>query len=289
VRWRSPRRSGRTPGSEDLKLAKLLAGQAGQAFANIELVENVREGERLQRELEVAADIQSSILPEQEITWDWLEFRGLCTPAAWVGGDANLAITAADGGVLAGVADVSGHGVSSALLMNAFATQVNALAVTTDDPGHLLAVANDLVSERVGAMGMFVTAVLMHLVPGGRVRVANAGHPAPIVVTAAGETSLIGDPGLPLGVLGGEVFEVEEVEMPPGSVIVAFSDGVTEAMNPEGELFGVDRLLETLARHVPHVGDGSELIDRLLMELQTFERGQPRTDDLTIIVLRRMS
>jgi sigma-B regulation protein RsbU (phosphoserine phosphatase) len=281
--------SEKTPGAEDLKLAKLLAGQAGQAFANIELVENVREGERLRRELEVAADIQKSILPEQAITWEWLEFRGLCKPATWVGGDANLAMTAADGAVLSGVADVSGHGVSSALLMNAFSTQVNALAVTTDDPGRLLAVANDLVCERVGAMGMFVTAVLMHLHPNGRVRVANAGHPAPILVTADGETALVGDPGLPLGVLAGEVFEVEEIDMPPGSLIVAFSDGVTEAMNPDGDMYGVDRLVETLARHAPHCADGGDLIDRVLAELQTFERGEPRSDDLTIIVLRRTS
>lgn len=278
---------GRALGSEDLKLATLLAGQAGQAFANIELLEEVREGERLRRELEVAADIQASILPEQRMSWDWLEFHGVCQPAAWVGGDANLVLPTAGRAVIAGVADVSGHGVSSGLLMNAFASQLQALAMTTEDPGELLTVTNRLVSARVGAMGLFVTAVLLHLTPGGTVRLANAGHPAPVMVDGNGAVVPIGRPGLPLGVLEDESFEVTEVDLPVGASLVAFSDGVTETMTPEGELFGTERLLDTLARHARPAVDGSDLIGRVLAELKSFEGGRQRTDDLTIIVLRR--
>ncbi len=106
-----------------------------------------------------------------------------------MGGDAYLAYPLEDGGILAGVADVSGHGLSSALLMNGFATALSALVREVDDPSHLLAVVNDLIVERVGEMGMFITATLLRVRRSEPAVLAIAGHPPAALVSAGGEVS----------------------------------------------------------------------------------------------------
>ena len=163
--------------SEDLKLASLLADQAGKAFDNLQLVDQVRDSERLKRELEVASEIQSSILPPADITLEWLDFAGVCKPAKWVGGDTFLFGRQSDAAILTGVADVCGHGISSALLMNAFASSIEALSMTQAQPGRLLAITNDLLENRIGSTGLFVTAALMRVTSDGELTIASAGHP----------------------------------------------------------------------------------------------------------------
>jgi len=274
-------------GAEELKLATLLAGQAALGFANLELIEEVREAERFQHELEMAASIQESILPPEQLDLGWLEMAATCRPAAWVGGDAFLAIPQADGRVLVGVADVSGHGLSSALLMNGFATAVRALAGEAYDPSHVAAAANELVTERVGDMGMFVTAAFASLAPGGRLAVANAGHPPVAVVAANGEIRLLEATGMPLGILPGEEFPLVEADIQVGGFLVAYSDGVTEARSPDGAMFGIDGLERALARLSPAAATAGELRDLLLAELEQFRGEGPLTDDLTLLVIRR--
>jgi serine phosphatase RsbU (regulator of sigma subunit) len=277
---------GRMLRAEDLKLARLLADQAGQAYATLDLIEQVRQTERLQQELEVAAEIQASILPREAMHTGWLEVSGVCEPATWVGGDAYVVRPTPTGEVLAGVADVSGHGVSSALLMNAFASHLDALAMTTQQPGRLLEITNDLIAARVGSMGMFVTAVLMRLAPSGRVVIANAGHPPPLVVSPAGGVSEIAGGGVPLGVLEEERFTEIEAELSPGDFLVAYSDGLTEAKNDDGDLYGLDRLVNSLVRHTTHDTVTRTLADAVLSDLRSFAGSVALNDDLTLVVLR---
>lgn len=273
--------------SEDLKLARLLAEQAGQAYANIALVEQARESERLQRELEVAAQIQTSILPPETMSNDWLEMIGVCRPATWVGGDAYIMLPTPDGQMIAGVADVSGHGVSSALLMNAFASQLTALSMACDDPGELLRITNNLIAERVGDMGMFVTTVLMRLSSNGTMVVANAGHPPLLVATAEGEVSQVEDSSLPLGIIEDEEFSVITDQVEPGGFVVAYSDGITEAKNPDQEMYGIDRIAESLARRVVSSSSIADVSNGMLEDLAGFSGGEIVDDDLTLVVLRR--
>lgn len=185
--------------TEDLKLASLLADQAGKAFDNLQLVDRVREAERLKRELEVAAEIQSSILPPKDMTSDWLEFAGVCQPAKWVGGDTFLFDRQSDAAVLTGVADVCGHGISSALLMNAFASSIQALSMTQAEPGQLLAITNDLLENRIGSTGLFVTAVLIRVTSDGELTIASAGHPEVLLVRPSGKVELVDCGDLHLG------------------------------------------------------------------------------------------
>ncbi len=272
--------------AEDLKLASLLARQAGLAFANLELIDQAREHERLRRELEVAAEIQASIMPPQVTETERFEVAGTCLPAQWVGGD-TFFVLPQDDGLLAGVADVSGHGLSSALLMNAFASEIEALSFTHTYPAELLRITNRLVCARVGAMGLFVTVVLLRYWSDGSVSIANAGHPPPMVITPTGSIEMVTASSLPLGILEDESFEDVRLEASQQEVIATYSDGITEAVAPDGTMFGMGRLRQSLGAAAPDVRGAVEVRDLILEDLSEFEAGQTRSDDLTLLVVRR--
>jgi serine phosphatase RsbU (regulator of sigma subunit) len=272
--------------AEDLKLASLLARQAGLAYANLELIDQVRENERIRRELEVAAEIQASILPPAYTETSFFEIAGTCLPAQWVGGDTFFVLPQEDG-LLAGVADVSGHGISSALLMNTFASEIEALSRTLTGPAELLNITNPLVSARVGTMGLFVTVVLMRFRDDGTVSVANAGHPPPMIVSPDGRVDLVEASGLPLGVLDDEVYEEYRLETPQSGSVLVYSDGITEAVTPGGVMYGCERLRRSLAASTPSADNAKEIRRRILDDLLVFEEGGVRSDDLTVLVVRR--
>jgi len=278
---------GRPPTAEDLKLASLLADQAGRAFDNLQLVDRVRDAERLKRELELASEIQSSILPPADLTTDWYDFAGACVPAKWVGGDAFLFDEQKPDVILTGVADVCGHGISSALLMNAFASSIYAMSMTHAEPGRLLEVTNDLLSDRVEATGLFVTAILLRLRADGELTVASAGHPEALVVSASGEVESVECGDLPLGILaGGEYCETTR-SLDPGSTVVAYSDGVTEARSPNGEMYGTDRLMALLERVAPAATGSAEIRAAVLEDVRKYRGGCEQDDDVTVVALRR--
>jgi len=277
----------RALGAEELKLARLLAGQASLGFAHLELVERARVAERVRRELEVAADLQESILPPPSLDWGWGQSAGVCLPAARIGGDAFLLHHLGDGSVLAGVADVTGHGVPSALLMSAFATVVAALATTVPSPARLLGLANDLIAARVGRRGLFITAVLLRLDPDGGLRVAAAGHPPVLLVSASGELREVARIGLPLGVTTGARYREARSELPRGAFVVAFSDGVTESFAPDGAMYGAERLQRTVIAGAAAGADPGTLRDRVLADVADFAGSAERLDDLTLLAIRR--
>jgi sigma-B regulation protein RsbU (phosphoserine phosphatase) len=278
--------TGKIFNAEDLKLASLLARQAGLAYANLDLIDQVRENERMQKELEVAAEIQASILPPAYTETPFFEAAGTCLPAQWVGGDAFFVLPQEDG-LLAGVADVSGHGISSALLMNAFASEIEALSRTLTHPAELLRITNQLMSARVGAMGLFVTVVLLRFRDDGSVTIANAGHPPPMIVTTDGKAETVDESGLPLGIVDDEVYEEICLETPRNASIVVYSDGITEAVAPDGTMYGGDRLKQCLQEHATEGYGAEDIRQRILDDVDTFRKGEVRNDDLTVLVVRR--
>lgn len=280
-------REDRRPSSEDLKLASLLADQAGRAFDNLQLVARARDAERLKRELELASEIQSSILPPAEQITDWFDFAGACVPAKWVGGDAFLLHRQESGTVVAGVADVCGHGVSSALLMNAFASSIDALSTTMDEPGRLLELTNDLLAERVDVTGLFVTVILLRLTADGELTVASAGHPPAMIVSPSGEVDEIDCGDLPLGIMPGSEYREVRRSVAPGAVVVAYSDGVTEARSPDGEMFGAERLRELLGTAGAAESGSQAVRAAVLAGVERFREGCEQEDDVTVVALRR--
>jgi serine phosphatase RsbU (regulator of sigma subunit) len=273
--------------AEDLKLATLLGDQAGKAFANLTLVDELRESERMRREIELAAEIQSSIMPPALSEWPWLEASGSCSPAQWVGGDSYLVIDQGDSGVLAGVADVCGHGLAAALLMSAFASYVAALTTLHPHPAQLLSLANDLLVSRLGTTGMFVTAVLIRIDRGGGLEIAGAGHPEAFVVLRDGTINAFRSQGLPLGIMVNEPFPEVAFKLPRGASVIAYSDGVTETRGRDGSMYGQERLAALVQRIAPRASRADTIRRAILDDIASFRGSNDQGDDVTVIVLRR--
>ncbi len=272
--------------AEDLKLGSLLAHQTALAFANLELIGQVRKSERLRRELEMAAEIQASILPPPVTETASLTAVASCVPAQEVGGDAYIVVPL-DGGLLAGVADVAGHGLSSALLMNAFASEIQALCLTETRPGALLDATNRLISQRVGEMSLFVTVVLVRYWKDGSLSLASAGHPPAMALRNDGGVDVIDVGGLPLGVMEDERYEEVNLEAGRYNVVVVYSDGLTEARNATGAMYGLDRLEDFLRRLAAGRPGPREVHAAVLEDLKRFTGEVAQPDDLTVLSVGR--
>ncbi len=279
---------GTAPSSEHLKLAGLLAQQASVAFENRELLEEARKAERLRHELELATSIQESILPAPHLDLGWVELAAACRPAAAVGGDAYLHRAVPGQGLCAGVADVSGHGISAALLMNAFATAVLAFGGEGTGLATVARSVNDLLAERVGDRGMFVTAALIRLPEEeGELRLVNAGHP-PALVWYRGEVRRVEAEDPPFGVMEGISFTERRLVLETGGLLVLYSDGVIESTSADGGLFGLHRL-ETLLRELPGDAAPPRVVEAILDEVERHTRPGSPSDDVTVLALRRRS
>ncbi len=273
--------------AEDLKLASLLANQAGRAFDNLQLVDRARDVERLKRELELAAEIQASILPPGDVELDWLDFAGICVPAKEVGGDAFLFDGHRGHTVLAGVADVCGHGVSSALLANTFATSIAVLSAVHDHPGRLLALTNDVLEQRVGSTGLFVTAALVRIRTDGELTVASAGHPEILVASDLGAVTRVQCGDLPLGIFPGSTYQEAGLTIETGATVVVYSDGVTETRGADNEMYGVDRLVGLLEIEAGRGASCAEIRGAILEDVRSYREQPEQDDDVTVVVLRR--
>lgn len=277
--------AGGAPSSEHLKLAGLLGRQASVAFENRELLEAARKAERLRHELELASSIQDSILPAPHLDLGWVELAAACTPAAAVGGDAYLHRAVPGEGLCAGVADVSGHGISAALLMNAFATAVLAFGGEKVGLAEMAGSVNDLLAERVGERGMFVTAALLRVSEEGRLRLVNAGHP-PVLLRQGGSIQRVEAEDPPFGVVDGVAFTERELTLEEGGLLVLYSDGVIESASAGDDLFGLGRL-EALVRELPEDAAPARVVQAVLDEVERHARPGAPSDDVTVLALRR--
>ena len=279
--------AGKDLSSQHLKLACLLADQAGLAFANHRLLQEATRNERLRHELALAARIQESILPNVEYQQGGFQISSFCRPTAWVGGDTFILNPLGGGPILAGVADVSGHGISAALLINAFVSHLEALGRTISAPEELLAVINDLITSRVRDTGLFITVVLLRLDGNGSVSISSAGHPPVFVADTAGGIRKIDEGGIPLGILRDQAYGATRFTLGRGESILVFSDGLMEARNPAGRMYGLDRIRESFLRRQREDMNTRALLSGILRDVEKFCRGRDFGDDLTIQLIRR--
>jgi sigma-B regulation protein RsbU (phosphoserine phosphatase) len=208
------------------------------ALAIIMLLRSVTTSRRqaiLEGELAAAQQVQQVLLPEHTETVPGFTVETVYQPAQQVGGDFFQILPAGDGGLLAVVGDVAGKGLPAAMLVSALVGAIRGVAQFTQDPVELLASLNERLVGRGG--GSFSTALVAHIAANGKVAIANAGHLSPYL--DGRELELRG--ALPLGVLSGAAYEISEFFLAPGSRLAFYSDGVVEAQNQQGELFGFER------------------------------------------------
>lgn len=274
----------------DVQTLQDFANQAAIAIQNAMLFQEELERKRLEEELKVARQIQSSLLPEAPPALPGWEFAADYRSARLVGGDFYDFFSVAGDTQRLGVviADVSDKGVPAALFMAASRTIIRATALAGDGPVRILMRANNLIAQDSQTTGQFVTVFYGTLEPHtGRLVYANAGHNRPLWWAAAtGETQELAAKGIALGVI--EEIELDEraIDVGMGDVLVFYTDGVTEAMKADDEEFGVARLRETLATHVE--GGAQEILDAVAQAVDDFVAGAPQSDDLTVFVVKRM-
>jgi serine phosphatase RsbU (regulator of sigma subunit) len=250
------------------------------------LVQEIRERELLEQELEVARSIQQASLPKQVPQLEGWQITPFYQPAREVGGDFYDFHLLSEGRLGVVVGDATGKGVPAALVMSTTLgmLQLAARALGSPSPGEVLAQVNETLVARTPS-NMFVTCFYAILDPeSGTLRYANAGHDLPYLRRVGGDAEELRARGMPLGLMPGMNYEQKEIVLEDGEAALFYSDGLVEAHDAQGEMFGFPRLRALIAEH----GEEQALGDFLLEELYTFvEEGWEQEDDITLLTLRR--
>jgi predicted ester cyclase len=268
------------------KIAEELSlGTMGPKLMGQRLEQERIERERVEQELKVARSIQQASLPKEVPELTGWKISPLYQPAREVGGDFYDFHLLSEGRIGLAVGDATGKGVPAALVMSTTCgmLQVTAQALDSSSPGEVLAQVNEALLARIPA-NMFVTCFYAVLDPeSATLRYANAGHDLPYL-WHSGECEELRARGMPLGLMSGMGYEENEIELDAGGAALFYSDGLVEAHDPKGEMFGFPRLQALVAEH----GEAPSLEDLLLEELYTFVgEGWEQEDDITLLTLRR--
>jgi serine phosphatase RsbU (regulator of sigma subunit)/ketosteroid isomerase-like protein len=249
------------------------------------------ERERIEQELLVGRRIQQASLPNEVPELEGWEIAPHYQPAREVGGDFYDFHLLSEGRLGVVVGDATGKGVPAALVMATTSgmLQLAAAALDSSSPGAVLERVNETLFARIPP-NMFVTCFYCILEPqSGRLVYANAGHDLPYLRHGDGDAEELRARGMPLGLMPGMSYEEKEVVLDAGQSVLFYSDGLVEAHDPKGEMFGFPRLRALVAEH----GDEEEersLGDFLLKELYSFTgEGWEQEDDITLLTLRRLS
>jgi serine phosphatase RsbU (regulator of sigma subunit) len=276
---------------EELQLLRGLLNQASIALeTSILLDERARQAE-LERELKIAASIQSSLLPGQLAAADGWSLAAVCRPAEEVGGDFYAELPGRiDGEHVVVYGDVSGKSISGALMMMAAHEVLKSVALAHPEPEKLLELANERLyalrsgrNQRNQQGGSFVALGYLGFRPGqGSLSYTLAGQPPPMVRRNSGTVDCLEMPEhrLPLGAMRVGGHRMLEVDLDADDLVVAYSDGVVEAQSPEGDFFGEDRLAQLIAE-AP--AKPQEAVNYLLEEIEAFTGGHTPYDDVTLL------
>ena len=239
----------------------------------------------IEQELRMARDIQQALLPKDSPRLDSWKISHRYLPAREVGGDFYDFLELPGGRLGLVVGDATGHGMPAALVMATARSMLRAVAQASDSPGEVLRRTNDPLVVDIPP-NMFVTCFYGILeLSSGRLVYANAGHDPPYLRRGGGDAEELRARGMPLGLMPGMSYEEKDILLEPGNSALLYSDGLVEAHDAGGEMFGFPRLRALVAEH----GDEEKsLVDSLLEELYSFtEEGWEQEDDITLLVLQR--
>jgi serine phosphatase RsbU (regulator of sigma subunit) len=236
--------------------------------------------------MDIATQIQRSLLPDDPLTLGCVRFAGRCIPAADVGGDYFGYFPHGVSGVDSLVGDVSGHGVGPALMMAEARTIFLAERLVATSAAQILARLNDLLHDDLERAGQFISAsCAIFDVATRELSYANAGHP-PALLLRAGTASCatLNADGALLGISKDVDFTEVKVTLRAGDIVAFYTDGITETQNAAGEMFGTDRLAEAVTTHRAY--DPERIVDSVLAALNGFAGGTQHEDDLTVVVMK---
>ena len=279
------RRDGQVFTREDERLMEGFARQASLAIQNARMHAIMLKQKAIESELSVCSEIQQKLFPDAPPQLPGYEIYGESTPCREVGGDYYGYYKRPDGTIDFIVADVSGKGLSAALLVSEFHTGIRMLDALSDDLATAVNILNRHLVETI-VIGRFIGIFLLRLFPDtGRAQYILAGTPPPYLYKADGSVLELETTGPVLGLKGAN-YRANEIEIGRGDLLLAVSDGYTEAMNPADDLFGEDRLkaigVEWFRSPVSQIAvETNHLVD-------AFREGRAANDDATMMIIRRL-
>lgn len=283
-----PKRSEAAYSSSDLKLLQALASQTGLALEVSELARSLAaeaaQRERANREMEIAREVQERLFPQEMPLLPGAQVAGFCRPALGVGGDYYDVIDLGEGRVGLAVGDVSGKGISAALLMASLRASLR--GVTLDGPrdfAKLMHKVNRLVYE-ASASNRYATFFFASYDPATRsLESVNAGHNPPVVLRG-NETIRLEADGPVVGLLPFAPYTEQAIVLEPGDVLLLYTDGISEAMTKDDEEWGEERMI--VAARAAQYRSAGEVLDTIFAAADTFTAGAPQHDDMTLLVLK---
>lgn len=279
------RSGGRSYRSGEVKLLQTLASITSAFVRNDRLAATARRAEARRREDEIAREIHRSLLPASDPDVPGLEIRGGCRAAESVGGDYYGYVTLPDDSLLVALADASGHGVGAGLYMAATKGALRGHAGWVSSPADLLRRTNESLNDDLVQSGMFATAFVARFLPGGRrLEYSNAGHNPPLLVRADGSVRLLDRGGAALGMTPGVTYEEDRLDLDEGDLLIAYTDGLTEARDEDRHFYTLDRLIR-LAREQRAAAAG-RVRDEILADLARHTGDRAPQDDVTLLVVR---
>lgn len=275
---------------EDLDLLVAVAGQAALSYESAKLLVTALEKQKQDREMGIAMNVQRALLPETLPTHPNWELFASYDSAQAVGGDYYDCMYLPDGKrICFAFGDVAGKGVPASLVMSRINSVVTNTMAFVDDVGEAgIRINNQMCAKAVE--GRFVTFILGIIEPEtGVLTMMNAGHMPLMIRKADGSIEEFGEEaiGVPLGVMEDFPYDVVSRVIEPGETCVIYTDGVSEAMNPESDLYGMERLRNLV--HSSPAGKAEELGKTILADVRKFADGRSQNDDITIMVLSRKS
>ena len=267
----------------DRQVLQTLAVEGSTVIENARLFRLARDQERIQHEMFLARNIQEGLLPRELPQSDFFQVLSISTPTEAVGGDYYDVIQLADGRYGFALADVSGKGLPAALMAASLQGAFGAVAAGAPDLSELFHRVNNYICDHTPPE-MFATLLYGVLDREGGFEFVNAGHIPPLIVRAQGGVDSLESGNFPVGLFPQVEFTVDRLQLYPGDLIVTTSDGVTEARDAFGGLFGEPRLLSLLQDCTGQAAD--EVVRKILASVREFVGTAPQSDDITVTILR---
>lgn len=287
-----PKRSDEPYSGADLRLLKSVAAQTGLALDNARLMsaiaEEVAQRERLNREVEIAREVQERLFPQTLPPITGIDYAGSCRPALGVGGDYYDFLALPHGQLGIAIGDVAGKGISAALMMASLQASLRSEATRApENLASLVANVNRLIYE-ASAANRYATFFYAQFNPANRcLNYVNAGHNPPMLFrreNGSWQISRLQTGGTVVGLMENFPYEQGAVVLAPGDILVAFTDGISEAMNNSDDEWGEECLTQTIECCASL--DPAKMIARIMQAADTFVAGAKQHDDMTLVILR---
>jgi sigma-B regulation protein RsbU (phosphoserine phosphatase) len=272
--------------ADDAQILTAVAVPAALAYEGARLLQSYIEKQKQDSEMLIASNVQLALLPESMPDVDGYSFFAMYESAQAVGGDYYDVVPLPNGKIAVAFGDVAGKGVPASLIMSRLSTVVRSVTEFLDDAGQAIEKINGHMCARA-VEGRFVTFVLIIIDPVKHtMSFVNAGHMSPIIRKPDGTLEEFPDEicGVPLGVVDGYPYDVVTRDIHPGETFVIYTDGVSEAMNAAGDLYGIETLRNLVQKET---GDTQQLGTKIRADVRRHAGGIPQNDDITLMVFGR--